>query len=367
MEQTVTQPQPISFAAEDGYSLNGFRWSHAVRDGRRPVVVINPATSVRCRYYFRFAAFLHAQGFDVLAYDYRGIGESRPPGLRGFEAGWIDWGRLDVEAALRYAGAHFPGQPIQVVAHSVGGLLIGLGASSHRVSRVFTVGAQYAYWRDYAAGKRWRMFLKWHVVMPALTRVFGYFPGRRLGWLEDTPRGVVRDWTARCPRFEDAWRAGSFVLPQAERRELVQRFAALHGPTLAVSLTDDEFGTIAAVRRLLDYYRNSPRTHLHLAPEAVGETQIGHFAFFHSRFEPTLWQIPLQWLRDGCLAEVPAAETAVYPAANGAAAGANAEGWAPGAVDAEPIPAAVEAASARTQRITSRTSGLGSASAGISQ
>jgi hypothetical protein len=39
--------------------------------------------------------------------------------------------------------------------------------------------------------------------MPLLTRVFGYFPGKRLGWLEDTPAGVVHDWstptTLRAP------------------------------------------------------------------------------------------------------------------------------------------------------------------------
>lgn len=298
MGMTASAPTPIAFATGDGYVLNGFGWRHDPGEAARPIVIINAATSVRCRYYSRFAAFLHAHGFDVLTYDYRGIGESRPASLRGFEAGWIDWGRLDFEAALQYAIAHFPGQPIHVVAHSVGGFLIGLAASSHRIARVFTMGAQYAHWRDYAAHKRGRMFLRWHVFMPALTALCGYFPGNRLGWLEDTPRGVVRDWTAPQPRFEDFWR---HRLPETERHELVARFAALRGETLAVSLSDDEFGTPSAIRRLLAYYRNSPRTHLHLRPEDIGETQVGHFAFFHSRFEHSLWRIPLEWLRHGRL------------------------------------------------------------------
>lgn len=292
----------VTLRAEDGYALKGFVWRHP-SPGReeRPVVIVNPATSVRCRYYSRFAAFLHAHGFDVLLYDYRGIGESRPASLKGFHAGWIDWGRLDFEAALQFVATEFPGQPIQVVAHSVGGFLIGLAASSHRIERVFSMGAQFAYWRDYARHKRHRMFVKWHLVMPALTALFGYFPGQRLGWLEDTPRGVVRDWTAREPRFEDAWRRGSLVLGEAERQALVERFAAMGGPTLALSMTDDEFGTVPAIQRLLRYYRNSPATHLHVAPESIGQREIGHFAFFHSRFESTLWRIPLDWLRHGRL------------------------------------------------------------------
>ncbi|WP_374267046.1 alpha/beta fold hydrolase [Zoogloea sp.] len=286
-------PRPIAFTAADGYPLRGFCWQHADADLRRPVVVINPATSVRCRYYARFADFLHRNGFDVLSFDYRGIGESRPTRLRHFEAGWIDWGRLDVEAALQHALVHFPGQPVQVVAHSVGGFLIGLAPSCRHVARVFSMGAQYAYWRDYAAPRRAGLLLKWHLAMPALTALFGYFPGSRLGWLEDTPKGVVRDWTARAPRFEDNWRA---LLPTAERDAILRRFASLRGDTLALSVADDEFGTVAAIRRLLGYYRASPRTHLHLHPEAIGERQIGHFAFFHSRFEHSLWPIALEWL-----------------------------------------------------------------------
>lgn len=37
-----------------------------------------------------------------------------------------------------------------------------------------------------------QMLAKWHAIMPLLTRVRGYFPGKRLGWLEDAPAGVVR-------------------------------------------------------------------------------------------------------------------------------------------------------------------------------
>lgn len=315
MDPNTPSAQPISFTASDGYPLRGFCWRHADADARRPVVIINPATSVRCRYYARFAAFLHRHGFDVVSYDYRGIGESRPARMRHFEAGWIDWGRLDFEAALQYAFAQCPGQPVQVVAHSVGGFLIGMAESSHRVSRVFSMGAQYAYWRDYAPARRAGLLFKWHVVMPAITAVFGYFPGGRLGWLEDTPKGVVRDWIARHPRFEDIWRrGGARVLPDAERDELVRRFAAVRADTLALSVSDDEFGTTSAIQRLLGYYRSSPRTHLHLRPEAIGQTAIGHFAFFHSRFEHDLWKIPLEWLRHGRLPQAPKGEVSTLKA-----------------------------------------------------
>jgi predicted alpha/beta hydrolase len=62
---------------------------------------------VRCRYYFRFVTFLFKAGFDVVTYDYRGVGESRPAALRGFVASLIDWGGLDFEAALQHVFNRF--------------------------------------------------------------------------------------------------------------------------------------------------------------------------------------------------------------------------------------------------------------------
>lgn len=298
MIERTSQPQSMTISASDGYPLRASAWISNVQSPTRPVVIINPATSVHSRYYARFAAFLHANGFDVVTYDYRGIGGSRPKTLRGFDAGWIEWGTLDFEGILRFVAQRFPGQPVQVVAHSVGGFLVGLAESNHLVSRVFTMGAQFAYWKDYARHRRLAMLWRWHVVMPALALVFGYFPGKRLGWLEDTPRGVVHDWTARHPRFEDAYRKGRRAMTPEQRQHLVERFCQVTGETLALSVTDDAFGTIPAIHRLLGYFRNSPARHLRIAPGALGLSEIGHFAFFQSRFEDSLWPIPLAWLRD---------------------------------------------------------------------
>lgn len=305
---SVTLPEKVVIPAEDGYPLTAFVWRQSSReDDRRPVVIVNAATSVRCRYYSRFAAFLFRNGFDVVTHDYRGIGESRPSDLRGFDASWIHWGRLDFEAMVHYVDRTFTGQPIYLAAHSVGGFVFGFAPSSALIQRVFTVGAQIAYWRDHPRAQRLKLFAKWHVTMPLLAALLGYFPGKRLGWLEDTPKGVVRDWR----------RFGSRALKDAERYLLVEPFAAVTAPTLAVSVTDDEFATVAAIERLLGYFRNSPATHLRISPESIGRDKIGHFAFFHDRFEKDLWHIPLEWLKFGRLPEKPPG-TIVTAGANGA-------------------------------------------------
>ncbi len=289
-----TRPAPEAFRelAADGHLIGGFTWRHVRTDPARPVVIINAATSVRCRHYSRFADYLFAHGLDVMTYDYRGIGESRSGSLRGFKASWSTWGSLDFEAIVQRALRTFPGQPIDVVGHSFGGCAAGLGASGAVIRRIVTVGAQFAYWRDYAASERWHMVAKWHIVMPLVTALCGYFPGKRLGWLEDTPAGVVRDWGTPTPRYETRPSGRTLgALP----------FTRVKAQMLAISITDDPFGTVAAIERLLSYFESCERTHLRIAPEDIGEKAVGHFAFFRSEYQDRLWPIALMWLQQGAL------------------------------------------------------------------
>lgn len=297
--------EPIRIPAADGYPLGGYQWRHVhASDCLSPVAIVNAATSVRCRYYSRFADYLYAHGWDVVTYDYRGIGESRRGSLYRFRADWADWGQHDFQGVLRYARETFPGQPIDVVGHSIGGFVIGLAESAHCIRRIFTMGAQFAYWRDYLPADRRGMFWKWHVLMPVIATLLGHVPAKRLGWMEDTPKGVALDWARMSSRFEDTLRRGrqtSAGVPQAI--SLARNFETIRAPILAVGTDDDPFGTEAALDRLLQYYSASPRRHVRLSPQAFGLDAIGHFAFFHERFREQLWPYALEWLKYGMLPE----------------------------------------------------------------
>src|SRR5690606_34288923 len=114
---------------------------------RRPIaaVIINAATGVLARYYHRYAQFLAQQGFNVLTYDYRGIGESRPEHLKRCTYRWREWGEFDFSAALRVLQDRND-LPIHVVGHSIGGILPGLASNAAGIDRMLTIGAQYAWW-----------------------------------------------------------------------------------------------------------------------------------------------------------------------------------------------------------------------------
>ncbi len=156
---------------------------------------------------------------------------------------------------------------------------------------MLTVGAQYAYWRDYAPGHRARLFLKWHAAMPMATALLGYFPGRKLGWLEDLPAGVAYEWSFRRARMELSY-------PPEKRDRIMRRFAAVTAPILAISVSDDPFGTVQAIRRTLCYYSSAKRTEVLLSPSDLGFETIGHFSLFHKRNAASFWPDTIRWLRD---------------------------------------------------------------------
>lgn len=281
----------VTFTCTDGFAIQGHLWT---RDDspHAAVVIINPATGVLARYYHHLARFLVSHGYDVVTYDYRGIGQSRPAALRGSGIRWRDWGELDFDAVVRWTHAYRPDSPLFVIGHSIGGFLPGMAPSATSIDRMLTVGAQYAYFRDYASARWHKQFIKWHIVMPVLTCLYGYFPGRRLGWLEDLPAGVANEWSFRQADMETSY-------PVADRASMLARFAAVHAPITALATSDDDFATLDAMRRTTRYYRSSDRTIAILDPSSLGYTEIGHFGLFHSRHQNDFWQGVLQWLRTG--------------------------------------------------------------------
>jgi hypothetical protein len=63
-------PAAFTVPAVDGYPIRGLRWREVQDPSKsRPMVIVNAATSVRCRYYYRFAAFLFTNGFELKVQD----------------------------------------------------------------------------------------------------------------------------------------------------------------------------------------------------------------------------------------------------------------------------------------------------------
>jgi len=284
--------QDVRLVAADGVELAG-TWFLPPSAPKNPVaaVVIVGGGGIPARRYHRFARFLAMKGFGVLTFDYRGIGKSRNGSLRGFVAGTEHWGFLDFGAALAAARAAFPAQSLQVVAHSIGGLLVGAAPDAPRLTRMVFFGPHTGYCGDYRLRWRWLLFGVWHVIMPAVTRIVGYFPGRALRLGEDLPRQFALDWSSR--------RQPSFVAKPADRSRfasILGRYNRVRAETLVLSVTDDAFAPPRAGKRLLESYPSVTATHEIISPRTLGARRLGHFIFLQRNNSALIWERAAAWL-----------------------------------------------------------------------
>ena len=88
-------------------------------------VVFATGGGIRADVYRHFLSYLASHGMAVLAFDYRGIGESRPPRLRDFAAGFEDWAEYDAGGAIAWMAARYPTACLTGMGHSIGALMIG--------------------------------------------------------------------------------------------------------------------------------------------------------------------------------------------------------------------------------------------------
>ena len=247
-------------------------------------MLLCPATGVRQHFYFRFAAWLAEQGHDVLVFDYRGVGDSRGAAwrgsLRGFQADLRDWVR-DYEAVVAQARAACPGAPLYLLGHSLGAQLPGLFQHPEQVDGLLSLASGSGYWRDNAPQLRRSVPYFWWVLVPLATRLFGYFPGRRLGKVGDLPAGVILQWRRWCldPRYSVG----------AEGPAAEQSYARVRYPVLALSVQDDEMMTLRGTQRLIGFYANAPRRIEVVQPAEALARRIGHFGWFRESFRATLW------------------------------------------------------------------------------
>lgn len=239
---------------------------------------------VRQAFYEPFARWLTQEGLGVWTFDYRGSGDSRPAtaggSLRGFEADLFDWAR-DYEAVIDAAKAARSDRPLYLLGHSLGAQLPGFLERPQQVDGLISIAAGSGYWRENAPRLKRSILYFWFFLVPLATRLWGYFPGRKLKKVGDLPRGVILQWRRWClnPRYSVG----------AEGAAAARSYERVRFPVLALSMTDDELMTLEGTESLLSFYAGAPRAMQRIAPADVQARHIGHFGFFREQFSLSLW------------------------------------------------------------------------------
>jgi predicted alpha/beta hydrolase len=276
----------LTFEAADGHPLAGT--CHEPSSPPIAAVLINGATGVPRRYYAAYARFLAQQGFAVLSYDYRGIGNSRFHAAKPAQLTMRNWGERDAAAALDHLHTRYPRLPLLAVGHSVGGQLLGLMPNHHKLAGAIGIAAQCGYWRLWPRTLQPRMAALWYLLIPALVALRGEVPRGVMG--EALPAGVAREWARWC-------RHPDFIV-DARGRALREHFENWRMPLRLYAIADDRlYAPQAAVERLASYFtRIAPELQV-LQPRDLGVRAIGHFGFFRASMPKRAWQETADCLR----------------------------------------------------------------------
>lgn len=280
-ETGIAAATDIPITAADSHMLAATLFDGGATD---TVVLINSATAVPRQYYQCFASFIQQQGWSAVTYDYRGIGNSRPPSLRGFGATMRDWAFLDMTAMVDWVDRELNPLRLFAVGHSFGGQTFGMIDNASRADAMVGISAQSGYWGVQGGRERARVRFIVTVAMPVLSRFVGYFPWSWFASGADLPKGVALEWSRWCRNPN--YLLDDHTLPLAN-------YKSFTAPVLAYSIDDDDWGTRRAVDDMMRAYPNVTRRHI--VPADHGLQRLQHLGFFREGSEP-LWHETIAWL-----------------------------------------------------------------------
>ena len=283
----VVTASPVTFTARDGAPLAG---TLRQPDGPpRAALVVNGGTGIPHRFYGRFAAHAAGRGVAVLTWDYRGIGASAPPSLKGYRARYRDWGQRDVPAAIGWLRERFPDVPLVAVGHSTGGQQLGLAPNVDEVAAAVFVAVSTGYWRGMPRLYGLMTRALFATYRPVTSGLFGYVPARAIGWGENLPVGVAREWAAwyREPDYMASAFDGTGRRPTPDGEPFgPTHFDRAAFPIRAYCFPDDPISTAANVPPMLGLYDRAEIETVWTAPTDLGRARDRPLGLFPLRRRP---------------------------------------------------------------------------------
>ena len=252
------------------------------------LLLINSATGVKQQIYFSFAKYFAENGFTVITYDYRGIGESKPTKMRGFNSSMRIWGAIDFKTITDFIQEEYPDYTQFCLGHSVGALILGMNDYSKNFEKFIFVGTQDAYIGNLTFTVAGTALLGFGIALPVMTHFFGYFPAHRFGLGESLPKGVAFDWQ-------------TLILNKKSTSKLYEKIGEniskeLSQKTFIIHAEDDTWVTQKGMKNLLkNVYPNLKTTYREIKISESEKEEIGHVNFFRS-YNKKLWKIALDEL-----------------------------------------------------------------------
>lgn len=277
----------IEITTRDGLNIVTCVFEPPVSVSAKAGVIINSATGVKQSFYSRFASFLAKQGYQVITFDYRGIGLSCNTALNDPRLTMKAWGEQDLEGVIDWATQNYSELSWHCVGHSVGGQLIGLASNHHKLASCYGIAAQNGNWRNWGFKQQLSFAPTCYLVIPMLSKLLGYFPGAVMGG-EHLPKGVAIEWARWC-------RSRHYICDE-NGKPYRPYFSDVQMPMHFLVLDDDhQFAPEKAVRALASFYDCAKVTIEITSAQERLHKPLGHFGFFRTHHK-ALWNKTIDWL-----------------------------------------------------------------------
>lgn len=230
-----------------------------------------PALGMSARQYQPLARALNAQGIAVARHEWRGLGSSSLRAGRG--SNWTYRELLaDIDDSLAAARAATPGLRWIVAGHSLGSQFAAMAFALHpeALDGFAVVAGGTPYWRNFpgATGLAIRTLF---AIAPAVGKLRGHFPGRRLRFAGNEARGVIRDWAR-------SGLSGRYA-PRDVAIDIEAAFARRRGPVLGVWPDDDWLTPRASFEHLLGKFPQADVARVTLTADDFVGIRADHFGW----------------------------------------------------------------------------------------
>ena len=272
----------LNIICSDGYRLSAKFYPTTQKTQNLPILIC-PATGIIQGFYHAFAQWLTTQGYDVLTFDFRGIGDSLHGALKDSKASIQDWGQLDIPAAIESLISKTAHHQVILLGHSAGGQLLGISPNFNKVAKVVAVSGSTGHVKGLKGRTKHMAPIMFKLIFPTSNLLKGYGATKMLGMGENLPKNVAKQWAFFCSK-------PGYVLNAIGKTIFEDFHANIKSPITVFWSSDDEIATQANVQDFIRLYPNAPTKMHELVPATHGHKAIGHMLMFKKSHQ-NIWPI----------------------------------------------------------------------------
>lgn len=271
--------------ASDGYPIPVIRLPADPATARASLLLM-PALGVPAGFYLPLGKALAASGLNITLMEHRGIGESALRASRQTDFGFADVIEHDIPSLIRWQRQQAPALPVLLMGHSLGGhySAIMAGQMPEAVHGVIVAACGSPWIGAYRGFDQFRLRLLCRLI-PIVNRLWGYYPGEKIGFGGREARTLMHDWLALA--------RSNIYQASGINRDIDAPIGHYRGPVLSLRMADDPFAPEAGMAAVTDKFASARVAKVVLDQQQLGD-RADHYRW--ARSPQRIVREVVQWL-----------------------------------------------------------------------